>query len=138
MSDLIVPPNAVNPVDMANFIVTLNDIKRNVEHIKTTSDATNANVLQIKEFIGYVEHPSEANPGMHEKFKALFDRVYKLEHFRTWSKTIGIALALAAGFVAKEYFEHQKNFSLHKLEHRTEVKKEAKVENKSSSDLANK
>ena len=133
-SKVLSSTTTVPPIDLTTFYITLNDIKRDVHDIKNTVNKTDENVVKIKEFIGYVEHPTEANPGMHEKFKALFDRVYKLEHFRTWAKTIGIALALAAGFVAKEYFDHQKDFMLHKLEHKTETK----VESKSGTDLAHK
>ena len=129
-STVLPSTTTVPPLDLTTFYITLNDIKRDVHDIKNTVNKTDENVVKIKEFIGYVEHPTEANPGMHEKFKALFDRVYKLEHFKTWSKTIGFAIVVAAAFLAKEYFQHQKDFLLHRLEHKTE--------NKANSDLANK
>ena len=133
-SPVISSTSTVPPIDLTTFYITLNDIKRDVHDIKTTVNKTDENVVKIKEFIGYVEHPTEANPGMHEKFKALFDRVYKLEHFRTWAKTIGVCITVAAGFVASSYYNHQKDYNIHKLEH----KAEPKVEIKSDKDLAHK
>ena len=114
--------------DLTNFYVTLNSIKKDVEHIKLTVDKTDQNVIKIKDFIGYVENVSEAKPGIHEKFKGLYDRVSKLEHFRTWITTSCTIIVGVAVFIAISYYNHQKDFSIHKLE--SGVKTQSTLANK--------
>ena len=131
MSDLLLSSS-----DLTNLYVTLNSIKTDIEHIKKTVDKTDANVTSIKDFIGYVENVSEAKPGIHEKFKSIYDRITSLEHFRIWITTSCTILTLAAGYVANDYLKLQKDFSIHQSE--SYSKKEAKIQNKESSDLAKK
>ena len=123
MSDLL------SSSDLTNFYVTLNSIKKDVEHIKATVDKTDENVIKIKDFIGYVENASEAKPGIHEKFKTINDKVSKLEHFRT-RIVAGFTFTLAvASFIAVSYFNHQKDFLIHK--HDVTIKKtESAIVNK--------
>ena len=131
MSDLLLSSS-----DLTNLYVTLNSIKTDIEHIKKTVDKTDLNVTNIKDFIGYVENVSEAKPGIHEKFKSVYDRITSLEHFRIWITTSCTILTLAAGYVANVYLKHQKDFSIHQSE--SYPKKEAKIEIKQSKDLAHK
>ena len=131
MSDLVLSSS-----DLTNLYVTLNSIKTDIEHIKKTVDKTDGNVTQIKDFIGYVENASVAKPGIHEKFKNVYDRIISLEHFRIWITTSCTILSLAAGYVANDYLKHQKDFSIHKSE--SYIKKEAKIDNKPNVDLAHK
>lgn len=107
MSDLL------SSSDLTNFYVTLNSIKKDVEHIKATVDKTDENVIKIKDFIGYVENPNEAKPGIHEKFKTINDKVSKLEHFRTRIVAGFTIIVAIAAFLANSYINHQKDFSIH-------------------------
>lgn len=78
----------------------MNDIAKISSDVKSIKEDTN----EIKQFIGFIEDPSDANPDIHRKFNGLFTRVDKLEHFRTHVNTgtavitfiIGISIAIYA------------------------------------------
>lgn len=82
----------------------LTTIMNDIVKISSDVKAIKKDTSQIKQFIGFVDNPSDANPDIHRKFNGLFSRVDKLEHFRTHINTgitvigfvIGIGIAIYA------------------------------------------
>lgn len=75
-----------------------------ITKISKDVDAIRTDTRQIKTFIGFTDVPSDANPDIHRKFHGLFNRIDKLEHFKTHVNTgvtllgflIGICIAVYA------------------------------------------
>ena len=82
----------------------LTTIMNDIAKISSDVTAIKKDTGGIKQFIGFIEDPSDSNPDIHRKFNGLFTRVDKLEHFRTHVNTgtavigfvIGICIAIYA------------------------------------------